>query len=227
MTVLVDRSRYISLLAVRRVCFCAHSRRYWSHSRRIFYRREWLHPNFPPRRVHDFCWPTLCHDRSTAFAHHHVVVVSVLAIRNRSLDVVVSSVGRWVPAVQLRKQVGTSHAQSNISALPCGRVEWIIVRSRDKRIVAIQALLRERDLRCVSILRDLRYRFHHDWCDGEDVLWPNNRANVAETGEGIPHERVQLQRVDVVLDGFLAVAVSCPKLPKQTETRCCVWNMPS
>ena len=163
--------------------------------------------------MHDVRCVTLRQNWTSALAHHHIVLIWILAISHWGLDVLMSPVMRLTLAIQLRKQVRSPHAQPYISALPWWWVKRVIVRSRHKGVVALQIVVWVGGLRCMAVLRNLGYRLEHCRGDGEDVLRSNNGADVAETGERIPHERVELQRLYVVIDSLFGVAVRCPELP--------------
>jgi hypothetical protein len=40
----------------------------------------------------------------------------------------------------------------------------------------------------------------------------DNGANVAETGEGVPHKGVDLERIDKVINGLFRIAMCCIQL---------------
>lgn len=62
--------------------------------------------------------------------------------------------------------------------------------------------------------------------DFEHVHGANVGAHVAQAGEGIPHEGVQLQGLDVVVDGLPRVAMGGPQLTQQAEAGSSVRDVP-
>jgi hypothetical protein len=50
-------------------------------------------------------------------------------------------------------------------------------------------------------------------------------TDVAKLQEGIPHERIELQRVNEVFDRFLLFRVCSPELAQQTRNGGCIWNV--
>jgi hypothetical protein len=71
---------------------------------------------------------------------------------------------------------------------------------------------------CGAICCWLRYRRQHIGGDFEDVVGPDGSAQVAEAGEGVPHEGIQFQRSDEAVDGLLVIVVRGVELPQYAVT---------
>lgn len=63
--------------------------------------------------------------------------------------------------------------------------------------------------------------------DLENVVGADDGANIAEAGKGVPHERVDLERVDKIINGLFGVAVCCVQLPQHAVAGGGVGHMSS
>jgi hypothetical protein len=101
MTVLIYWPWNIRLLAFRK-SLGPRSRGDWPHSRRFFYRVKGLHSHFASWGVGDVR-NLFVHDRAAAFAHHHIVIVQILAVCHRRLYVVErGAVGCRIPPISIQ-----------------------------------------------------------------------------------------------------------------------------
>jgi hypothetical protein len=57
-----------------------------------------------------------------------------------------------------------------------------------------------------------RYRGKHIGREFEDVVGADDGAYIAKAGKGVPHEGVDLERIDEVVDRLFGVAMGCVEL---------------